>query len=137
MRIAAVPIPEPPAWTSTLSPGSSRALSNSMCCTVPKAIPAQAASVSLTPSGTFTASGANNSFEATVIWRVLDGTQVVAEGFSTAEGWGEDKLFAWEAEVDVSGLAPGTYTFVASNDDPSGGTEGAGPHEDSKTITVE
>ena len=42
--IAAVPMPEPPAWTRIVSPGSSLALSNSMCCTVPKAIGAQAAS---------------------------------------------------------------------------------------------
>ena len=32
--MAAVPMPEPPACTSTVSPGSSFALSNSMCCTV-------------------------------------------------------------------------------------------------------
>src|SRR5690606_6470281 len=54
--MAAVPMPEPPACTSTLSPGSSRALSNSMCCTVPKAIGAQAASSKETPSGTLTTS---------------------------------------------------------------------------------
>ena len=46
-----------------------------------------------------------------------------------------DKLYPWETEVDVSGLAPGTYTFVAMTDDPSGG-EGGGPTEDSKTIIV-
>ena len=47
-----------------------------------------------------------------------------------------DKLYPWTAEVDVSGLAPGTYTFVAMTDDPSGG-EGAGPTEDTKTIVVQ
>ena len=36
--IATVPMPEPPACTSTVSPASSLALSNSMCCTVEKAI---------------------------------------------------------------------------------------------------
>jgi hypothetical protein len=36
----------------------------------------------------------------------------------------------------VSGLAPGTYSFVAMTDDPSGG-EGGGPTEDSKTFTVQ
>ena len=45
-------MPEPPAWTSTVSPGSSLALSNSMCCTVAKAIGAQAASRKATPAGT-------------------------------------------------------------------------------------
>jgi hypothetical protein len=42
--IAVVPMPEPPAWTRMVSPGSSLALSNSMCCTVPNATGAQAAS---------------------------------------------------------------------------------------------
>ena len=50
--IALVPIPEPPACTRIVSPGSSLALSNSMCCTVPNAIGAQAASRWLTPAGT-------------------------------------------------------------------------------------
>ena len=48
-----------------------------------------------------------------------------------------DKLYPWETEVDVSGLEPGAYEFVALTDDPSGGAEGAGPTEDSKSITVE
>ncbi len=87
-------------------------------------------------SGTFTASGVSSSFEATTPWeiRASDG-KVVAKGFATAEGW-MDKLYPWETEVDVSGLAPGDYTFVAMTDDPSGG-EGSGPTEDSKTITVQ
>jgi hypothetical protein len=88
-----------------------------------------------TVSGSFTAEGVGSSFEATVIWEVRDesGTAVL-EGFTTAEGW-MDKLYPWTAEVDVSGLAPGTYTFVALTDDPSDG-EGPGPTEDTKTITV-
>lgn len=90
-----------------------------------------------TVSGTFEATGVNNSFEASVIWQVLDGEKVVAEGFGTAAGWGEDQLFPWTVEVDVSGLEPGEYTFVASNDDPSGGAEGAGPHTDDRLIIVE
>lgn len=86
--------------------------------------------------GVVEATGVNNSFEATVLWQVLDGEKVVAEGFGTAAGWGPDKLFPWTVEVDVSGLEPGDYTFVAMNDDPSGGAEGAGPHSDSRRITV-
>lgn len=84
---------------------------------------------------TFTARGVGSSFEATVLWEVRDeaGTAVL-DGFTTAEGW-IDKLYPWEAEVDVSGLEPGTYSFVAFTDDPSGG-EGGGPTEDSKTINV-
>jgi hypothetical protein len=86
-------------------------------------------------SDTFTASGVSSSFEATTPWEIRDSSgAVVAEGFATAEGW-MDKLYPWETEVDVSGLEPGTYTFVAMTDDPSGG-EGGGPTEDSKTITV-
>ncbi len=50
--IATVPMPEPPACTRMVSPGSSLALSNSMCCTVEKAIGAQAASRMATPGGT-------------------------------------------------------------------------------------
>jgi hypothetical protein len=86
-------------------------------------------------SGSFTAEGVASSFEATVPWQVRQGEEVVAEGFSTAGGW-VDKLYPWQTEVDVSGLAPGEYTFVAMTDDPSGG-EGGGPTEDTKTIIVE
>ena len=89
-----------------------------------------------TVSGSFTASGVASSFEATVPWEIRQGTTVVASGFSTAEGW-MDKLYPWKTEVDVSGLEPGDYEFVALTDDPSGGAEGAGPTEDSKAITVE
>jgi Immunoglobulin-like domain of bacterial spore germination/Sporulation and spore germination len=88
------------------------------------------------PGDTFTASGVANSFEATVPWEVRDqnGAKVL-DGFTTAEGWG-DKLYPWQAQVDVSSLAPGTYSFVALTDDPSDG-EGGGPTEDSKTIIVQ
>lgn len=89
-----------------------------------------------TVSGTITASGVASSFEATVPWEVRQGEKVVLDGFATAEGW-MDKLYPWESEVDLSSLAPGEYTFVAMTDDPSGGAEGAGPQEDSKTIVVE
>ena len=84
----------------------------------------------------FVVSGIANSFEATVPWEVRQGDRVVAQGFATAEGW-MDKLYAWTTQVNVSKLAPGTYTFVAMTDDPSGGAEGAGPTEDTKTIVVE
>ena len=47
-----------------------------------------------------------------------------------------DRLYPWETEIDVSGLAPGTYTFVAMTDDPSGGDEGTGPFTDTRTIIV-
>ena len=84
----------------------------------------------------FVVSGIANSFEATVPWEVRQGSRVVARGFATADGW-MDKLYPWTTQVDVSKLAPGTYTFAAMTDDPSGGAEGAGPTEDTKTIVVE
>ncbi len=87
-------------------------------------------------SGTFTASGVASSFEATVPWQVRDASgAVVVDGFATAEGW-MDRLYPWSSEVDVSGLAPGEYTFAAMTDDPTGGAEGPGPFEDTKVISV-
>ena len=67
-----------------------------------------------------------------------DTVKVIAgrdKGFATADGW-MDKLYPWTTQVNVSKLAPGTYTFVAMTYDPSGGAEGAGPTEDTKTIIV-
>jgi hypothetical protein len=94
--------------------------------------PAEGATV----SGTITASGVANSFEATVPWEVRDQSGAkVLQGFATAEGWG-DHLYPWQSQVDLSGLAPGTYSFVAMTDDPSDG-EGGGPTQDSKTITIQ
>ncbi len=88
-------------------------------------------------TGTFTATGEASSFEATVPWEVRDASgKAVLDGFTTAEGW-IDGLYPWEAEVDVSSLDPGEYTFVAMTDDPSGGAEGNGPTEDTKMIVVE
>ena len=89
-----------------------------------------------TVTGRFTAGGVASSFEATVPWEIRRDGEVVERGFSTAEGW-MDRLYPWETEVDVSGLEPGRYEFVALTDDPSGGAEGGGSTEDSKTITVE
>lgn len=91
-----------------------------------------------TVSGSFTAYGVNNAFEATYGWEILDGQEVVASDFGTADGCCEpNKLFEWESEIDVSMLEPGAYTFVASNSDPSGGAEGAGPHVDTRVFIVE
>ncbi len=95
--------------------------------------PAEGATV----SGSFIASGKANSPEANVPWEIRDDTgKVVLNGFSTAKGW-MDKLYPWKTTVDVRGLAPGDYLFVAMTDDPSGGAEGHGPEEVSANITVE
>ena len=93
--------------------------------------PAEGATV----SGSFEASGVASSFEANVRWQILKGGETVKTDYTTAEGWG-DKLYPWTATVDVSGLAPGTYTFVAMTDDPSGGAEGNGPDTDTRTIVI-
>ncbi|WP_310528792.1 Gmad2 immunoglobulin-like domain-containing protein [Nocardioides sp.] len=95
--------------------------------------PEQGATVS---GGTLEASGVASSFEANVLWEIRQGDKVVLDGFATAEGW-MDKLYPWETSIDVSGLEPGDYTFVARTDDPSGGAEGSGPDEDSKDFTLE
>ncbi len=47
-----------------------------------------------------------------------------------------DRLYPWQAAIDVSKLAPGTYVFKASTDDPTGGAEGSGPSVDTRTIVV-
>ena len=88
-------------------------------------------------SGSFVADGVNSGFEATMEWRLEDAAgDVVLEGFATAEGW-MDRLYPWETgPIDVSGLTPGDYRFVASNPDPSGG-EGFPPDTDTRSITVE
>jgi hypothetical protein len=84
----------------------------------------------------FVAKGVAASFEATVPWQVRDAAgAVVLEGFATAEGFGE-RLYPWETRIDVSGLQPGSYLFVAMTDDPSGGAEGPGPTADTRTIVV-
>lgn len=85
--------------------------------------------------GTLEVSGVASSFEANVPWEVRRGDEVVLDGFATAEGW-MDKLYPWQASVDVSSLEPGDYTFAAMTDDPSGG-EGSGPTEDTRDFTVE
>jgi hypothetical protein len=87
-------------------------------------------------SGTFHASGVANSFEANVRWELRQGDAVALEGFFTATGWMADRLFPFEGDVDVSSLEPGTYTFVVSEDDPSGGAEGNGPDTDTRTVVV-
>lgn len=121
-----------PLFGAASDDGLKRAPQNAVLAFVNITEPAEGATV----SGSFPASGVANSFEATVPWELRDGSGTkVLDGFSTAEGW-MDKLYPWQTTVDVSGLAPGTYTFVALTDDPSDG-EGAGPTEDSKTITVQ
>ena len=85
-------------------------------------------------SGSFTARGRASSYEATVPWEIRDGDTVVKKGFATAKGW-MGRLYEWQAEVDLTGIAPGKYVFVAMTSDPSDG-EGPGPFTDTRTIVV-
>lgn len=88
-----------------------------------------------TASGSLSATGVASSYEGTVPWEVLDASGAsVLDGSAQAEGY-VDGLYPWTADLDLSGLAPGDYTFVARTDDPSGG-EGGGPTEDTKSFTV-
>jgi hypothetical protein len=68
--------------------------------------------------------GVGNSFEANFVWRLQpDGgipAVTVAEGFFTAEGYQEPRLFPFSGEIDLTGIAPGRYLLVVSTDDPSG-----------------
>jgi hypothetical protein len=89
-----------------------------------------------TVTGSFDASGTANSPEANVPWAVLDGTgKKVLHGYFTAEGW-MDKLYPYAGSVDVSSLAPGSYTFEVRVDDPSGG-EGKPPQKVTRSIAVQ
>ena len=87
-------------------------------------------------SGWFDVEGLANSPEANVPWQVLRGEEVVDRGAFTATGWMGERLFPFRGTVDVSDLDPGTYTFVAMTEDPSGGAEGFGPATDTRTIVV-
>jgi hypothetical protein len=83
---------------------------------------------------TLGADGVASAFEATFQWEIRLGDQVVARDFGMTEACCE--LSPWKVSVDLADLAPGTYTFVATNDDPSGG-EGFAPDSDSKTFVIE
>ena len=89
-----------------------------------------------TADGTLRVSGVGNSFEANLGWEIRQGDRVVRRGYATTEGWMEDKLFPFEATVDVSRLQPGSYTFWVTTDDPTGGTEGSGAMTDDREFTV-
>lgn len=116
-----------PSGSGYASAGPSRTEKN-----ITLAQPAEGAAV----TGSFVASGKANSPEANVPWQVQDASgKAVLHGAATAKGW-MDKLYPWQAKVDVSKLPPGTYTFVARTDDPSGG-EGKPPEKVGATIKVQ
>lgn len=72
------------------------------------------------PRGRLVVTGLNNGYEATVVLQLKRGDRVVRTKPGMATGWTGDRLYPWRIVVDTSSLAPGRYTLVASNDDPSG-----------------
>jgi hypothetical protein len=92
-----------------------------------------------THSGSLTARGLSNGFEASVACRLRSTGGAGEHGpfVGQAEGWLEERLYPWELEIDLRGVAPGEYELACSTDDPTGGTEGAGAWTDTRTITVE
>ncbi|MCW2793564.1 MAG: hypothetical protein JWO76_2662 [Nocardioides sp.] len=89
-----------------------------------------------TVSGSLEVEGVANSYEGNVHWQLLDGEKVVEENAFTAEGYGPDKLYRFTGTVDLTGVPPGSYTFLVETDDPSGGAEGNGPDVDTRTVVV-
>lgn len=88
--------------------------------------------------GQLVVSGGASSPENTVPWELRRDGEVVLSGFATAEGdVMSGALLPWSVEIDVSALPAGTYEFVAMTEDASGGDEGAGPSEDTRTVVVE
>jgi hypothetical protein len=82
-------------------------------------------------SGRLTVTGTNNSFEGTsVIYLERNGKKYLVT--PTIGGQGGDKLYPWTVTLDTTKVAPGQYTLVAENDDPSG--QG---HPDTDTRTIE
>jgi hypothetical protein len=84
----------------------------------------------------FSAQGRASSFEGNVPWQLKapDGT-VVRSGNAQSYGY-EGHLYPWATgHIDVAGLAPGEYTFLAMTDDESGG-EGPGATVDTRTVII-
>ncbi|MEO9323610.1 Gmad2 immunoglobulin-like domain-containing protein [Nocardioides sp. C4-1] len=84
----------------------------------------------------FTARGVANGYEGNVACQVVTADWTPVWSGATIAGWTEDRLFPWELEVDLTGVAPGDYTFTCSTDDPAGGAEGTGTFTDTRSITV-
>lgn len=85
-----------------------------------------------TVTGSLKVSGEASTFEATVLWRVLDaeGKEMEA-GYATAEEGMKLSPYTFSVKLE-----PGTYTVEVTEDDPSGGEGGASSVE-TRTIIVE
>lgn len=89
-------------------------------------------------TGTLHAKGVANSFEASIACWLYPGSGVAQYGpYVGSAGFGPDKLYPWELDVDLSDVPPGRYTFECSTDDPTGGAEGDGAATDTRSISVE
>jgi hypothetical protein len=85
-----------------------------------------------TVEGAFEVSGVGAFHEANVLWQLRDGDRVVKQGHAMSlEAF---RIAPYSFEVPAP--PPGTYTLVVAQSDPSGGAEGSGPAQDTKTITV-
>jgi hypothetical protein len=88
-------------------------------------------------SGTLDVQGVANSNEANVHWRLVQDDTEIDEGSFMADGWMGEKLFPFSGEIDVSSLAPGSYTLIVETSDLSGGEEGYAPYSDSRSFVIE
>jgi hypothetical protein len=82
--------------------------------------------------------GTNNSFEATIVVKLVrhsaSGDTTVLTRPGLASGTGDpDRLYPWKVVLDTSKLTPGHYLMVAQNDDPSGR---GNPPTDTRMIVV-
>jgi hypothetical protein len=78
----------------------------------------------------FTVTGLANAFEANVQWELMQGDKVVERGFTSADECCTMAPFSFTVDA-----APGDYTLVVHDSDPSDG-EGLAPWQDTKDITV-
>jgi hypothetical protein len=79
----------------------------------------------------FKVTGLAAAFEANVQWELKQGGRVVKSGFTTARECCVMAPYSFTVHA-----APGTYTLVVHDDDPSGGASKFAPWQDTKTITV-
>ncbi|GAB3995447.1 Gmad2 immunoglobulin-like domain-containing protein [Nocardioides marmoraquaticus] len=77
-----------------------------------------------------TVTGLAATFEGTVTWRLLDGDEVVREGFTTAEQCCTPSPYSFELDAP-----PGDYVLEVGETDPSDG-EGTAPYVARSRLTI-